>query len=146
MEFVPWFWIWLGLAALLYAGEMLTMTFFLLPFALGATAATIGNFLGAELWLQWLLMIVISVVTLLVIRPISKKLTAKSAPEKSGVDRLVGMTGKVIEGISPAGENRARIDREVWNVTTQNGVELQVDSDVRVLRVDGVHLVVETVQ
>jgi membrane protein implicated in regulation of membrane protease activity len=143
MDVIPWSWIWLGLAALLYVGEMLTVTFFLLPFAIGATVAAIAAFLGAELWLQWVLMVAVSVVALLVVRPVAKKLTAKAAPEKSGVDRLIGMTGHIIEGKSLAGEERARVDREVWNVTTEDDTQLAPDTKIKVLKVDGAHLIVE---
>jgi membrane protein implicated in regulation of membrane protease activity len=78
-------------------------------------------------------------------RPLARRLTAKAEQTKSGVDRLIGMTGRIIEGNAPSGENRARIAREVWNVATEAGDHLTVDTPVRVLRVDGVHLIVEEV-
>jgi membrane protein implicated in regulation of membrane protease activity len=143
-EFV-WFWIWIVLAAALYVGEMLTTTFFLLPFGVGATVALIANLFGAELWLQWVLFIVVSVIALIALRPLARRLTAKAEQVKSGVDRLIGMTGLIIEGNTPSGENRARIAREVWNVATETGERLAIDTPVRVLRVDGVHLIVERV-
>jgi membrane protein implicated in regulation of membrane protease activity len=138
-----WFWIWLVLAAVLYVGEMLTTTFFLLPFAIGATVAFLSIFLGTPLWLQWVLFVVVSIIALFALRPMARRLTANAEQTKSGVDRLIGMTGRVIEGNAPSGENRARIDREVWNVTTEQGDRLALDTPVRVLRVDGAHLVVE---
>jgi membrane protein implicated in regulation of membrane protease activity len=146
METLPWSWIWLILAALLYVGEMLSVSFFLLPFAVGASAATIASFLGGELWLQWTLMIVVSILALIATRPVAKKLTATAQTEKSGVDRLIGMTGQVVAGSSPSGENRARIDREVWNVTTESGERLDVGAAVQVLRVDGAHLIVKAIE
>jgi membrane protein implicated in regulation of membrane protease activity len=143
MPSLLWFWIWIVLAVVLYIGEMLTMTLSLLPFGIGATAALIANFLGAELWLQWVLFVVFSVIALILLRPLAKRLTANAEQTKSGVDRLIGMTGRIIEGNAPSGENRARIAREVWNVATETGEHLAVDTSVKVLRVDGVHLIVE---
>jgi membrane protein implicated in regulation of membrane protease activity len=143
MSALPWFWIWLVLAAVLYVSEMLSLTFFLLPFGVGATAAFIACALGAGPWVQWALFVVVSIVALIVVRPILKRMTAKASPEKSGVDRLVGLTGHVIDERSSWGANRARIESEVWNIVTETGGELAVDTPVRVLRVDGVHLVVE---
>jgi membrane protein implicated in regulation of membrane protease activity len=140
-----WFWIWIILAAALYVGEMLTATLYLLPFGIGATTALIVNFLGVDLWLQWVVFVAVSIIALIALRPIAKRLTAKAEQGKSGVDRLIGMTGRIIEGNAPSGENRARVDREVWNVATESGEHLSVDTPVKVLRVDGVHLVVEEV-
>ncbi|MDR2196765.1 MAG: NfeD family protein [Coriobacteriales bacterium] len=140
---IPWFWIWLVLAAALYVGEMLTASFFLLPFAIGATISLIATPLGAPVWLQWLLFIVISVVALVALRPFARRLTARAEQEKSGVDRLIGMTGEIIEGNAPSGEQRARIARETWNVSVANNVVLPVGSAVRVVGVDGAHLLVE---
>ena len=142
MSALPWFWIWLAAAALLFVGEMLTTTFFILPFAFGATIALFAQMLGAPLWLQWSLFVIVSVLSLVFIRPIFKRLTAKAEPEQAGVDRLIGMTGVIIEGTSPTGSNRARVAGEVWNVATENGLYLMVGTVVRVLRVDGVYLIV----
>ncbi|MDR1184415.1 MAG: NfeD family protein, partial [Coriobacteriales bacterium] len=133
-----WFWIWIILAVILYVGEMLTATLFLLPFGIGATVAFVANLCGAELWLQWVVFVVVSVITLIFLRPVAKRLTANAENEKSGVDRLIGMTGCIIEGNAPSGESRARVDREVWNVATESGEYLSVDTPVKVLRVDGV--------
>jgi membrane protein implicated in regulation of membrane protease activity len=139
---LPWFWIWVILAAALYVGEMLTASFFLLPFAIGATIALIANFLGADLWLQWLLFILISVIALIAFRPLAKRLTAKADPEKSGVDRLVGKTGTIVEGLTQAGRMRASVDHEIWTVTTETSQQLPENTLVKVLRVEGTHLVV----
>jgi membrane protein implicated in regulation of membrane protease activity len=133
------------LAAALYVGEMLTATFFLLPFGIGATFALAANLLGLDLAFQWILFVAASIVALVVLRPLVKRLTANAEQTKSGVDRLIGMTGHIIEGNAPSGENRARVAREVWNVSTEAGDRLAVDTPVKVLRVDGVHLVVEEV-
>jgi membrane protein implicated in regulation of membrane protease activity len=140
---LPWFWIWVVLAAALYVGEMLTASFFLLPFAIAATVAAVAAFFLAPLWLQWLLFVVLSTIALIAFRPVAKRLTATATPERSGVDRLLGTTGNVIEGTTAAGELRARVGHEIWTVTTEPTRQLPVGSLVRVLRVDGTHLIVE---
>jgi membrane protein implicated in regulation of membrane protease activity len=145
MPTLLWFWVWLILAAALYVGEMLTATFFLLPFGIGATFALAANLLGLDIALQWMIFVAVSIIALIVLRPLVKRLTANAEQTKSGVDRLIGMTGHIIEGNAPSGENRARVAREVWNVSTEAGDQLAVDTPVKVLRVDGVHLVVEEV-
>jgi len=138
-----WFWVWVVLAAALYIGEMLTASFFLLPFAIGATVSAIATALGAPEWAQWILFVVVSIIALVLLRPVAKRVTA-SRPEKSGVDRLVGMTGRVIEGTTTSGGSRARVDREIWNVATDGDERLEEGSAIRVLRVDGTHLIVKS--
>ena len=145
MSGLPWVWIWLVLAALLYVGEMLTATFFLLPFGLGATVALIAAFFGAPLWFQWLLFVVVAVLGLVFLRPFFKRLTSKAEKTKAGVDRLIGMTGLIVEGNAPSGANRARIDRELWNVSTERGEQLPLNTSIRVLRVEGTYLIVEVI-
>jgi membrane protein implicated in regulation of membrane protease activity len=131
------------LAALLYVGEMLTTTFFLLPFGLAATAALLANLFGAALWLQWVTFVVTAVIALVFLRPLFKRMTSKAIDVTAGVDRLIGMTGTIIDGNAPSGENRARVAREVWNVSTESGEHLPVGTMVKVLRVEGVHLIIE---
>ena len=141
-----WFWIWLILAALLYVGEMLTTTLFLLPFAIGASIALFANLLGAELWLQWLLFVAVSVVALVALRPLARRLTAQGGGQRSGVDRLIGKTGVIIAENVPPGECRARVGREIWNVASDSGAELAEGAAIKVLRVEGTHLIVEEIQ
>ena len=145
MSELPWVWIWLVAAALLYVGEMITTTFFLLPFGLGATAALIVAFFSGPLWLQWLIFVAVSVLSLVFVRPFFKRLTSKAEKTKAGVDRLIGMTGTIVEGNAPKGASRARIDRELWNVSTEQGEPLELDARIRVLRVEGTYLIVEKI-
>jgi membrane protein implicated in regulation of membrane protease activity len=138
-----WFWFWLVLAAALFVGEMLTLTFFLLPFGIGAVVAFVSTLLGADIWLQWVLFIVISLLVLILLRPAFKRLVSKAKDSKVGVDRLIGMTGVIIEGTSTSGAMRARVLMETWNANSETGESFAVDTPVKVLRVDGVHLIVE---
>jgi membrane protein implicated in regulation of membrane protease activity len=138
---LPWFWIWLVAAALLYIGEMLTTTFYLLPFAIGATVALIVCALAGPLWLQWLLFAVVSVIALALLRPVAHRVT-RDAPEKSGVDRLIGRPGEVIEGRAPNGEFRVRVERDVWNALCADGSVPTPGTHIKVDHVDGTHLIV----
>ena len=144
MEAVPWFWVWVVLAAALSVGEMLTTSFFLLPFALGAAVAALIEALGVDLVWQWVAFTVVSIVALVLFRPLAPRITPKTS-QKSGVDRLIGMSAKVIEGQSLAGEGRARVGTEVWNVVTEDGKRPPVDSTIEVLAVDGAHLIVSVI-
>jgi len=129
--------------AIFCIGELLTTSFFLLPIGLGAAVAAISNALGANLAVQWAVFVVVSVIGLIFLRPLAKKITRKNTV-KSGVDRLVGLSGTMIEG-GTNGSGRARVDRDVWNVSTEDGTIPPVGSAISVLRVEGNRLIVQVV-
>jgi membrane protein implicated in regulation of membrane protease activity len=142
---LPWFWIWLILAAVLFIAEMLTLTFYMLPFAIGAAVAAVTSMIApGSVVLQWVLFIVVSVVALALLRPVARRVTRDNA-EKSGVDRLVGNTALVIDGKAPAGMFRVRVDRDEWNAERVGGGVCAVGSNVIVESVDGTRLKVREV-
>ena len=141
-----WFWLWLVLAATLLVSEMLTVTFFLIPFAVGAVAAWLTNLIGLNLVWQWLVFLIVSVASLAAFRPMARRLT-RGLNAKVGVDRLVGMDALIVDQPAPEGLRRAKVDGEAWNVVLEPGYEhftdnLQVGERVFVLAVEGTRLIV----
>ena len=145
-----WFWLWLVAAAALFISEMLSATLFLLPFAVGAIAAWIFNMLGLGIVWQWLVFLVVSIISLVALRPLARRLS--SGPTvKSGVDRLIGLDAVIIDQPAPLGLRRAKVDGEVWNVGLEPGFEymigdLRIDERVYVMRVEGTRLIVRRYQ
>ncbi|MCL1891514.1 MAG: NfeD family protein [Coriobacteriia bacterium] len=142
MEALPWFWIWVILAALLCVGEMLTASFFLLPFGVGAIVAALAAVLGVPLFAQWLIFIVVSVIALFALRPLARRIT-KNTGVRSGAERLVGLVGEVIDGEAPGGLIRVRVDREEWNANVVDGSKPAVGAPMQVVAIDGTRLVVQ---
>ncbi len=89
---------WLVAVAVLLVLEILTLGLTSIWFAGGSFIAAIAAFLGAPIWLQVVLFLVVSIVLLVFTRPIAKKYLNQSRT-KTNVDDLVGKTGKVIEEI-----------------------------------------------
>jgi membrane protein implicated in regulation of membrane protease activity len=155
MDTIPWLIIWIILTAVLFIGEMLTVTFFMLPFAVGTGVAAVAAAAGAPVWLQFVLLIVVSVLSLIVTRPLANKVSGKSK-EKAGASRLEGMRGVVIAnsantrpeaaGATIAGRRfRVLVDRDEWSAVNGAGTgatALPEGTEVEVLRVEGAHLVV----
>lgn len=137
-----WLWVWLGLAAILIIGEMLTAGFFLLPFGLGAAAAAVLAFMDAPLIWQWAVFLVASAALLAGLRRFADRVTHEP-PEKVGVDRLIGKHGTVIEAVEPGdGRGRVRIEREEWRADTSGSETIHEGARVTVERISGTHLVV----
>ena len=143
MEAIPWFWVWIILAALLFIGEMLSLSFFMLPFAVGAVLAAIFNVLEFDLVWQIIVFIVTSIVSLIALRPLARRLTRGGSDAKVGAERLVGMQGVVVEGQSQAGGFRVLVDREPWNASADDNAQLEIGTDIEVLAVNSNSLIVK---
>ena len=142
-----WAVIWLALMAGLGIGELLMAgSFFLLPFALGALSAAIVSLLGAGPAISFPLFVGVSFVGFLGMRPLARRLDA-STPDVAGIgaNRLVGVTGNVIEAI-PAGEHDSglvRVGAEDWRANCVEGLALGVGQRIRVREIRGTRLLVE---
>lgn len=141
-----WRWIWLAVAVAGLAGEILTAgTFFLLPFGIGAAAACVAAFVGAELGLQWLLFVVVTAAATAVVRPIAKRLDASTTIEGIGARRLIGQSALVLSDI-PAGLDETglvRVGREEWRAQSDTGTPVAAGERLTVVDVIGTRLIVK---
>lgn len=141
-----WRWIWLATAAMFVVGEIaMTGAFFLLPFGVGATAATAIAFTGADPVWQWLAFVLVSVASFGAMRPMARRMERDGNPVGVGAGRLVGKTGVVVTGLSPDPERMGtvRIGREEWHAETSEGDHLPAGTPVRVVLIEGTRAVVQ---
>lgn len=137
-----WFWIWLVLAAVLIVGEIFTMGFFLLWFGVGSALAAILALIGAPLWLQWVVFVASSGILLAVTRRFAQRVT-RDTPSGIGPDRLIGKRARVTAPIDPqAGTGMVRVERDDWRATPEDDQSIPQGEYVRVVRIDGTHLIV----
>src|SRR5829696_7594954 len=107
------FWIVVGIA--FAVGEVLTTSFFLAPFAVGALFAALLAALGIGLVGAWSLFIVVSLLMLWVVRPIARSHLKTPAQIRTGTAALVGRRAVVLERIANhEAVGCVRIDGEVW--------------------------------
>jgi membrane protein implicated in regulation of membrane protease activity len=142
-----WAGVYLAVAVGFGIGEMaMPGSFFLLPFAVGATVAAIIGLLGGPLVVSFPAFLIVSFGVFLGLRPLAKRLEADT-PEVAGIgaNRLVGVTGSVIEAIpsTPGDAGMVRVAAEEWRADTAEDVSLPVGLKIRVLEVRGTRLVVE---
>ncbi|MGI8792137.1 MAG: NfeD family protein [Acidimicrobiales bacterium] len=140
-----WRWIWLVMAVTFAVGELAVAgSFFLLPFAAGATAAAIAAFIGAPIGIEWLLFLLGSAASSALLWPLGRRLDNKSPNAAIGATRWAGREAMVLEDI-PAGSGSLgtiRLDREEWRAESLTGEEIRAGSTVLVSRVDGTRLIV----
>lgn len=141
-----WRWMWLGAAVAFGLGEMTSPgSFFLAPFAVGATVAAIASFLGAPVGLGWLVFVVVSLVSFAALRPLARRLDSSAGnPSGVGARRLVGEQGIVLDEV-PAGPDEVglvRIGREEWRAQSAYGDTIPAHTVVTITEVKGTRVVV----
>jgi membrane protein implicated in regulation of membrane protease activity len=139
-------WIWMIIAAIFVVGEIFTAGFFLLWFGVGAAVAGILALLGLSFGWQLAAFAVVSLVLFASSRRFAERFSKKQPPG-IGADRFIGKQGMVLEDIDNA-ENigRVRLDKEEWRADSETGVIIPAGTQVEVVRLDGTHLVVKTIE
>lgn len=133
---------WVILAVVVSCAEIIVPGFFLLPFGLGAGAAAVAGFAGAEFEIQLLVFVVASVAFFAALRPLAKRLNRLSEPEGVGANRLMNQRGVVLDAMAPNDAGLVRIDREDWRAESADGSALAVGDRVVVVEVRGTRVLV----
>ena len=139
-------WIWLIIAAVFVVGEIFTAGFFLLWFGIGALLAGIAALAGLSSAWQWGIFVVVSLVLFLISRRFAERFTKKQPPG-IGADRFIGKRGIVLEQIdNDQNIGRIRVEKDEWRADSETGEVIPVGTRIEVVRVQGAHAVVKTVE
>jgi membrane protein implicated in regulation of membrane protease activity len=107
--------IWLIVAAGAGIGEMLTMGFYLAPFSIAAALAAIVDGAGAGGVAAWIAFVVVSLLSLFVLRPLARSHIRQPPQMRTGAAALVGKQAVVLERIANhEGVGCVKIGGEVW--------------------------------
>lgn len=142
MEYMPY--VWLGIAVFLAVIEVATTQLVSLWLVIGAAVTAICSavFLKDNLLLQIILFILVSAITLILTRPIVKKLKSETKVNTNS-DRNIGKIAFVTVDIDPEqGIGQVRVGNEKWSAKTKDGAVIKAGSNVKVLDIEGVKLVV----
>lgn len=113
---------WLIILVLFGIGEAVTVGLTSIWFALGALGALIVSQLGLGFWPQITTFIVLSALSMLLVRPFAKKFL-RPGYSATNADRIIGATGLVTEEIDNlAGHGLVNIAGQVWSArSTEEG-------------------------
>ena len=138
--------IWFALLVIFIWAEASTVTMVSAWFAVGALVSLITALLGGQLWLQIVLFVVCSGVSLAALRPIAKKyFTPKLTP--TNVDAIVGKTCLVTaDGDNVASCGQVKIGDVEWSARSTNGEPIPAGTQVTVDKVEGVKVYVTPVR
>lgn len=139
-------WIWLGALIIFAIVEASTVSLVSIWFVGGSLAALIAALLGAELWLQFLLFLLVSAVLLLCLRPLSKKFL--STPKvQTNAPANIGKLAVVTEDIDNLhGIGAVKLSGLTWSARSKDGKNIPAGTVVRITGIEGVKLFVETAE
>lgn len=137
--------VWLVLFVLFGAAEALTVGLVSIWFAAGALAALLSTFFTDNVWLQAVIFLVVSAVTLALVRPLARKYFSPSRTA-TNADRLIGRNALVTEEIDDLTATGAvKIDGAEWTARSESSAPIPVGETVTILRIEGVKLIVAPV-
>lgn len=137
--------VWLGLMILFLIAEGATVSLVSLWFAAGAVVAMFAALLGAGVWLQTGLFLVVSGILLLMLRPIVRRYLVPKITA-TNVDSLVGATGLVtvaIDNVTASGQ--VKLGAMEWTARSTTGENIPQGTLIRVDRIEGVKVYVTPV-
>ncbi len=134
---------WLLLTAALLAIEALTAGLTTIWFAGGAVAALILAFLGAPVWLQTGVFAAVSLILLLVTRPLVLKYMKKGRGATS-LDRMIGQEVLVTEKIDNLrGTGEVQVGGQYWTARSVDNDQIIEEGEIAMIRsIQGVKLIV----
>ncbi len=136
--------VWLIITVVLSMIEIFTMGLVTIWFAAGAVVALIMSLIGAPLWLQVALFLVVSVVVLVLVRPIATK-HFNNRLKKTNIDAVIGrkLIAKTdIDNLH--GMGKVDMDGSTWiAASSMDNVIIHQGEEVKVVDVQGVKLIVE---
>ncbi len=138
-----WSIVWLCLAIVLTICEAATVGLVCIWFAVGALGALVAAKLGLDLWVQLIVFAALSALSLFLVRPLASRfLHTKRTP--TNADRILGAVGQVVQDIdNVAGRGQVNVSGQIWTARSQSGTVISAGSPVRILRIEGVKVLVE---
>lgn len=133
--------IWLALMIGFLVFEAMTYALTTIWFAIGSLGATVAAYLGYPLMNQVLVFGIVSLLLLVLTRPVAVKYMKKGLP-KTNVNSKIGQKAIVIETIdNEAQTGRVKLYDVEWLASSEEeGIVIPKDSHVEIVRVEGVRL------
>ena len=138
--------LWIILTALFLVIELITVGMVSIWFMLGAIAALIAAALGAAMWLQILLFVVVSALCFLILYPKLRHFVKKNG-HATNADMVLGQTCVVTQRIDNiAGTGAVSVGGKTWTARTAGSDTVEEGELVRAEEIQGVKLIVSPLQ
>ena len=140
-QYMPF--IWIGFAVLMAVCEAFTSQLVSIWFVLGSVCAAITSIFTDSIPIQSAVFLVVSLIALVVTRPLVNKFKKKKGKTSTNADRVIGKIGIVISDIEDVQKvGQVKVEGEIWTAKSQSA-PITKDCKIRVLAIEGVKLIVE---
>ena len=135
---------WLIIMVVLIVVEVMTLGLSTIWFAFGALVSFIASLFGASVAVQIVLFLVVSIISLILTRPIAMKYLNKGKI-KTNTESLIGKHAVVATQINNLEETgQVKVNGLDWTARAKSEEQIiEKDSIVEIIRIDGVKLIVE---
>jgi membrane protein implicated in regulation of membrane protease activity len=137
--------IWLIVAVVFAVAEMVNLSFYLFPFAIGAAGAAAVGLAGGGAAIELITLAVLTGVSFTVVRPIARRHINMPPQLRTGTAALIGRTAIVTERIvNDEAVGKVRIDGEVWTARAYDEDKvLEAGTRVHVMEIRGATALVD---
>ena len=135
--------VWLGLVIFFGVAEGVTVGLTSIWFSVGALVALLVSLVCPNVWIQAGLFVLVSLASLLLVRPLAKRHFRPKDHTPTNVDSLLGHEGVVMETIDNlAGTGQVKIAGQAWTARSVSGAVIPKGTTVTAMRIEGVRLFV----
>lgn len=134
--------LWVLIIILLAIAEITTINLTTIWFVASGLVALVLSFFIDNFLIQLGVFVVLGIFLLITTKSKLQALVNEHR-EKTNLDRIIGMQGYVVEKITKRKNGAVKVDGKVW--TAYADKTIPVDSDVKILAIEGVKLKVEKV-
>lgn len=137
--------IWLGIIVVAIIVEIITTDLVSIWFAAGGTVALIAQLFNLSSTIQIILFVIVTTVTIIIIRPIAKKYL-RTNTEKTNYDRVIGQHGLVTKTITADTKGEVKVMSTSWLATSINNDTINEGDYCEIMAIEGAHLVVAKIE
>lgn len=134
--------LWLGVALILGAIEVASLSLTTIWFVISALCAMIISFFTANFLIQFAIFVIVGTILLATTRPILKRFINQN-DTKTNADRIIGMEAIVTEEIKKNKNGEVKVDGKNWTAYADSKIE--VGKTVEILEINGVKVKVRKV-
>lgn len=135
--------IWLAAIIVAAVVEGSTVQLVSIWFVAGGIGALIAELCGAAVWLQIVVFVAVTALTLIFTRPLVKKLM-NFKREDTNAGRYIGKTGLVTVKINnQLGTGQVNVMGSIWTARSKSGAVIDAGKNVQVEAIEGVKLIVD---
>lgn len=140
---LPLWSMWLILCGLLLLIEIFNASFLLIWPGIGAFFAFLACVLGVPVEFQIAIFAISTTLMIIFMKPLVQKFFKNSDTTQMNKDALIGKKGIMVKEINSQNEmGQVKVNGELWSAITTDKDEIKVDEAVKVVKVEGVKLIV----